>query len=548
MTTSNPRSLVQRLLQRFHLDRLTGMSHIELAAAKIDTPSLTTILTTLGHEIRTPLNALLGRIELARDASLSDAMVKDHLHHAILAGQQLSELLQTLLESARWQSGSPTLADTPFTPRRLVTEVSELYGELVRQKGLLFHEDNRIPAGLVARGDATRIRQILVNLLSNALKFTEFGSIALIATAKILPGHDTESGCELTFRIEDTGPGIPAQQYQHLFQPFTRCNATVSGTGLGLYLSKQLSDAMNATLEVSSLAGGGTLARLRLTLPVGASDDEIRLTDGPSPESRHYHALVVDDSEPNRLLILHQLSHLGFKVTLAESSRQALDIWQPGDFDITLVDCVMPGLSGPELVSQLRSKERESGREAALIFGLTGLVDADARMAFIGAGAQACLEKPLSLETLTGTLQSWLPQRKADSVSDMTAPTPCQHLDIMALRRLSQGNTVFERQFLTSVLENNERDESLIRQAYDSENLMELHTLLHRLVSIVRMVMNDDCAAPLQQLAKAARYHDQQAIDGCFQEAMATLPPLNREIRDYLTQLPPIAATGHEPV
>ena len=359
-------------------------------------------LATMSHEIRTPLYGALGTLELL---GLTDLTQQQRHYHELIEQSSLilMQVVSDVLDVSKIEAGEMTLSALDFSPAELVAEVIDQYAGVAQAKGLRLQQrvDPEVPA--VVRGDAFRIRQILTNLLSNALKFTQHGTVTVTVGARV-----TDGVAALKWQVIDTGIGIAASQQAHLFEPFYQAHAdehTVSGTGLGLSICAHLARLMGGQLEVDSKIGVGSRFIFSLDLetmhgvaPVApaAKVQEARGKLGLS-------ILVAEDNPVNQALICNQLEELGCRVTLAGNGEEALARWTP-DFDVVLTDVNMPIMNGYQLVQALR--EKGVAQPIVAISASTTEGEADR---FAAAGVSAWLIKPVSLRDLYEALRSCCP-------------------------------------------------------------------------------------------------------------------------------------------
>jgi len=318
-------------------------------------------ISAISHELRTPLNSILGYAQLMGE----DASIPPHRKQAVSVikrgGEHLLSLIEGTLDIAHIESGRLTLMQKPMYFAAFVQEIASLFELEAQAKGLAFHFElgGALPA--VVRADEKRVRQILINLLGNAIKFTTRGQV----TFRIRYAREMAA-----IEIEDTGPGLSAQEHERIFEPFTRAKtpgATAPGAGLGLTIAKMLTDLMGGELTVSSAPGVGSVFKVKLFLPEvrvtpsagGASADLPRpLVSRPrlgyaGPRRR---LLVVDNEEADRELLVNLLQPLGFELRSAASGHDCLDLLTAGyQPDVIFMDLAMPGIDGWETIRRLRA-------------------------------------------------------------------------------------------------------------------------------------------------------------------------------------------------
>ncbi|WP_263263413.1 transporter substrate-binding domain-containing protein [Pseudomonas entomophila] len=361
-------------------------------------------LATASHEIRTPMNAVLGMLELALRKAAKGELDTLALQVASESASGLLELLSDILDISRIESGHLALNPKPVDIHALATQVVQLYQAKAREKGLRLE----LALGAGTDGgvllDPLRFQQILGNLLSNAIKFTREGGVTVSLDGEV-------EGNELALRlvVQDTGIGIPQGDLGRLCQPYQQAgNHQVSGragAGLGLSISQHLCRIMGGSLELSSREGEGSRVQARLRLPTCELTTPA-LCPGAAPTAQApISVLVVDDHEPNRVLLAQQLSYLGHQVTVAVDGAHGLREWcGRGGFDAVICDCEMPGLDGYDLARAIRLEEQRKGLAPCRLLACTADASGGQRERSREAGMDECLTKPLGLEALAAAL------------------------------------------------------------------------------------------------------------------------------------------------
>lgn len=304
----------------------------------------------INHELRTPLNGLLGSAELMLDTTLSgyQQQLLNTMHQS---GELLRVIINDLLDLSKMSAGMLQIVEVDFSPAKLCQMIFDIFKQRTEEFGLIFsfNVQQSIPQILI--GDPDRIKQILVNLIGNALKFTQEGEIIVNIT------WEQE---KLHFAVQDTGCGIPEDKVATLFDPFTQVNnssnRSFEGTGLGLAICKQLVDEMNGTISLSSVLGEGSC--FKVALPLNSSqkvalDIERPQADYPIEKLK---ILVVEDSKVNQMLIEMILAKFGITPTIANDGQEAIDYLSVNNVDIVFMDCRMPVVDGFEATSLLRAK------------------------------------------------------------------------------------------------------------------------------------------------------------------------------------------------
>jgi two-component system, NarL family, sensor histidine kinase EvgS len=445
-----------------------------------------TFLATISHEIRTPMNALIGMLELAlrrADQGRLDRPALEVAHHS---AKDLLGLIGDILDIARIESGHLSLAPEPVDLAALVESVGRVFEGLARHKGLALDVVIADQARCHAMLDPVRFKQVLSNLVSNAIKFTEQGQVRITVDLR----HDDASGTPtLDLEVRDSGIGIHAHDLQRLFSPFVQANpysdGARAGTGLGLVISRNLCTMMGGELDLQSLHGVGT--RVRLVMPLHCIDPSETVTQLDSDIARpdsHLRILVVDDHPANLLLMAQQLSYLGLGQESASDGRDGLRKWREGCFDVLIIDCNMPLMNGYELARAVRAEERQQGRPPCCLLGYTANAQPEVRQQCLDAGMDDCLLKPIGLQALGQRLTQVAHLSRQCSYCPVS-PSP------IALAGLSAivGDNAGDRQRLLGALRQSLREDLETLMLIDpSEDEATLCAQAHKILSAARML------------------------------------------------------------
>ena len=360
-------------------------------------------LASMSHEIRTSMNAIVGMADLLQTTTLTPDQ-ENYVGRFSRAAVSLMDLINAILDLSKIEAGHMLLEAVPIDLPNLVDSVAELVAgqALIKRVELLVFVHPDVPQLVV--GDPTRLNQVLVNLVGNAIKFTEAGYV----TINIEPVGDSSPSPAICFSISDTGIGIPADKLQAIFEPFTQVDTTTTrkygGTGLGLNISQRLVELMGGRLEVESTPGIGTTFSFVLRLPEAPSS-EIKKTV-PYPDLSGHRILVVDDNDTNLMILREYLSRSGVRIIEAASGLQALTILDEASrrqepIDLAILDHHMPGMNGLDLAQAIR--DREEFMTLPLIMHVSDLLRSDAARADT-LNIASYLYKPLSRTRLIETL------------------------------------------------------------------------------------------------------------------------------------------------
>lgn len=431
-----------------------------------------TFLATMSHEIRTPMNAVIGMLELTlkrMDQQHPDRSSIDTAYHS---AKDLLGLIGDILDIARIESGRLTLCPERVNLVETVASVSRIFDGLARQKNLSLHLTFNPPELAVdVQLDPLRFKQVLSNLISNAIKFTEHGQIKI--TLDLMTTDDpTRSLMQLS--VQDSGVGISAEDQQRLFEPFAQAeNSTQQsrgGAGLGLVISRNLCEMMGGKLQLSSHPGIGT--QVCISLPLETLPAEVvtrKIEPSINPTLTPLNVLVVDDHPANRLLMCQQLEFLGHRFSVAENGSSGLELWKEGQFDLVIVDCNMPLMNGYELTRAIRQHELQHRCPPCTVLGFTANAQPEEIQRCKQAGMDDCLFKPLSLSQLS----QWV-----DSVTPASTPAA---FNLQSLNMLTGGNPEQSRRLLVELLKSSRLDREELLALSPQNDCQALVVVAHKI-------------------------------------------------------------------
>ena len=383
--------------------------------------SKSTFLASMSHEIRTPISALIGLIEMLRVRGGTPEQLDENLRVAHLSAQSLLSLIGDILDLSKIEAGAMHPLHRPTHLIELLESVHTLFEVNAQNKHLSFdlRVDAHDPLVII---DSLMLNQIIANLISNAIKFTEQGSVTL--SLKQLPDDATTGFCRYLIEVRDSGVGLSEAAKKAIFEPFVQVASgtrSARGTGLGLSICTRLAALLDARLSVTSTLGQGSCFQLEFAAERTQLAPASQPAQVPGTTKHRLNILVVEDHAPNRLLLCQQLEFLGHRVVPCDDGETALAEWKQADppFDLTITDCNMPLMDGYELTRQMRSLEQDRAMSPHPIFGLTAHAQSQVIQDCLDAGMTQCLFKPTGIEALAQHIGAVSAEaaRRADAAS-----------------------------------------------------------------------------------------------------------------------------------
>jgi len=554
------------------LERRVAARTVELERARLEAVRLAqvkdTFLATMSHEIRTPMNALLGMLELLalRSQDGEQTRMLDVAQHS---GKSLLRIIDDILDFSRIEAGKLEIQAEPTSIAELIELTADSFMPIARSKGLrlLYSVSPQLSPAL--RADRLRLRQILNNFVSNAIKFTERGEVQI--RAELIERQPQSDRVRLS--VSDTGVGIAAEVQARLFQPFSQADSETTrrygGSGLGLAICQRLAELMGGQIELHSSPGQGTTLSLSLELPridaaewqaaqaaqaQGRTAPNSPGVGAPPPSVAQAQAagtlvLLVDDHASNRDLLIEQLRILGYAAQQAATSMQAWRKWESAHYGLLITDCHMPDMDGYQLTRRIRHQEAETGRARTPILAWTANALSDVAAACAEAGMDDILVKPAGLSALRAKLQRWLPLPAQMPAANppLAPPAPAaqapldpaepQVLHRALLHELSDGDAELERRILLRFRASNHGDTEALLRAVAAQDAAAVAHYAHRIKGAALMIGANEFARACAALEQAGKSADWAAIETAQSGFRHTFERLERVLSN-LPELP----------
>ncbi|OOF28810.1 aerobic respiration two-component sensor histidine kinase ArcB [Salinivibrio sp. IB872] len=375
----------------------------------------TAFISTISHELRTPLNGIVGLSRMLLDSPLDDDQ-RNYLRTIYVSAITLGNIFNDIIDLDKSDRNRLSLYPTSIDLREFVTEIENISGLMAEQKGLRFELERVTDLPEFVAVDATRLRQILWNLVGNAVKFTKQGCVIITVSADVEDDH-----AHLCFEVEDSGVGIPADEQDKIFAMYYQVkqgeeNLHAVGTGIGLAVSRQLARMMGGDITVDSEEGEGSTFTVTVSVPLSEpADDEVQL---PTRSDSRLRILLVEDIELNITVATNLLESLGHEVTVARDGQSALNTFMPGAFDLLLLDIQLPDMTGFDIAATLR----EIQSSLPPLVALTANVIKD-KGEYIDKGMDDAISKPISVAALSQVIERYALAEGQEAVTDESAST-----------------------------------------------------------------------------------------------------------------------------
>ncbi|HHU0623433.1 TPA: ATP-binding protein [Enterobacter bugandensis] len=485
--------------------------------------SKSVFLSQMSHEIRTPLNAIIGLLELEHLGHSSPAQRRNNIAVAYESSKFLLMLVGDILDMAKIESGTYAVRSVPVSLNAIVNQVSTLFHHTAEKKGLTLLTQVDVEVDRVM-SDPLMLSQIASNLLSNAIKFTAHGEVEIVIYQTPSP---PERGNSYVLEVSDSGPGLTEAQQAAIFEPFVQVHSAQSarqGTGLGLTICRQLAELLNGQLAVESVPGEGTTFIFRFSAPAVIDEADMPPDTNVGAISTPCKILVVDDHAPSRMLLSQQLTVAGHTCVVAEDGVQALQLWgeETQPFDMVITDCNMPGMSGFELIRQLREKEKQLNRAPGPMLGLTAMAEQKVVVLAEEAGMTACLFKPVELARLLEHIPV---------TTRMASPSGERHTRL-GLREMAQSQPEIFDRLIDAAISQNAQDCAAFKQGIADADFTAIRRAAHSLTGGARLLEAHELAGICERLENAAEEEDLPHILSLVTALEAHLLQLNNRLKD----------------
>ncbi|MGY2273296.1 MULTISPECIES: transporter substrate-binding domain-containing protein [Pseudomonas] len=486
-----------------------------------------TFLATMSHEIRTPMNAVIGMLELTLKRADQGHLDRPAIEVAYNSAKDLLELIGDILDIARIESGRLSLAPERVNLREVIESVVRVFDGLARQKTLsLSLEFNPNLDDTEVLIDPLRFKQVLSNLVSNAIKFTEHGQVKI--RVEVLPTELAQQ-VEMKLVVEDTGIGISRDDQLRLFEPFAQADncgqLARSGAGLGLVICRSLCTMMGGQLSLSSVPMVGTQVHVSLNM-TRLQPEQAAAVQKPEAQvtAPVLNVLVVDDHPANRLLMCQQLGYLGHQFTAAQNGAAGFQAWRQERFDLVIADCNMPIMNGYELSRSIREYEQREQLAPCVVLGFTANAQPEEKQRCAEAGMNDCLFKPISLTALERQLATITPQ-----TNDL-------HLDLGNFEALTGGDPQLSWRLLEELLSSSRHDRQELTALISAHApLQEITEQAHKIKGAARIVQATPLARQCETLEQAcAREDDWTAIEAGARSLEKLMLELERLLQGQL--------------
>ncbi|MDJ1182474.1 ATP-binding protein [Roseofilum casamattae] len=450
--------------------------------AEVANQAKSSFIANMSHELRTPLNAILG---FAQIMTRSQTLPSEHQESVGIinrSGEHLLTLINNILDLSKIEAGRITLNEKNFDLHRLLDDLHDMFQLKASDKGLqlLLESEENLPRYI--RTDEVKLRQILINLINNALKFTEQGGISVKVTHQL----EKQQPTTIHFAVEDTGAGIAPEELDQLFEAFTQTASgkqAQEGTGLGLSISRKFVQLMGGDIQATSRVGEGTVFSFEIQcLEVESTDVEAlnsqRRIIALEPGQPRYRLLIVDDKPVNRQLLIHLLGPLGFELQEASNGKEAVEVWEQWEPHLIWMDMRMPVMDGFEATKTIKATTKG---QATAIVALTASVLEEERAVVLSAGCDDFLRKPFRDEEIFQALEKYLEVRYIYEEKAPSSENEALQKEVLTAENVQALSPELQKQLRQAVISSSQKQIAVVVAAIAETNLTLSEAIASRL-------------------------------------------------------------------
>ncbi|WP_282080196.1 PAS domain-containing hybrid sensor histidine kinase/response regulator [Aquimarina algiphila] len=499
-------------------------------------------LSNMSHEIRTPLNVILGLTGILQKSNFSTPQIdRKNLDGIQFSAENLLILINDILDFSKIEAGKLTLHNTDFNVRELITNISRGFRIKADEKGLkyIMHIDSSVPKFII--GDQLRLNQILINLLGNAIKFTQKGEIIIqVQTEEVIETHIT-----INFSVKDTGVGIPKNKLKNIFESFYQVHKPgknkIEGTGLGLSISKQLIELQGGTLKAESQPGKGSSFNFSITYTKSSyksSENEKLTTQAENKRSLSgMKVLVVEDNKMNQFFMRQLFSNWNIKADIADNGKIALEKLEESIYDLILMDMHMPVMDGPETTEIIRKSSNNRINQLPIV-ACSADVFPESKKKAIESGMNFYLTKPLSeeaLEEILFSLQSNIKNKTSFHTDTNPIADNKKFCDLSFLKKTFDDDKEIIKSVLQIFIEETPEEYKKLKEAIENKNINVIQGIAHKLKSSFKTIGLQKETSILENIERSSKEKlEFSLLLKLFQDLDGYYPKIIKEVQQYI--------------